>query len=325
MNYPKVSIIILNWNGLEDTIQCLESLKKITYPNYKVIVVDNGSKGNDVDVLEKKYKGYIRLIRNKENLGFAEGNNVGIRYALEKLNPAYILVLNNDTIVEPDLLIRLVEVIESKKEIVAVQPKILKKNNLQIIDSLGQEMYCDGRIRDKGINTLHNKKIPNPLEIFGTCAAASLYRTSALREIGLFDKDFFAIYEDVDLSWRFRLAGYKIYLAPKAIVYHKRGISGKKSMSLTRSYYKNRNKLAIILKYYPPSYILKFIPFYLYNLLAAEYFSLRFRDRKSIGWLFQCFKERKIIQSNNSIKKIQKDWVISEPIIKAYINHIRNI
>jgi len=110
MQHPKVSIIILNWNGLKDTIECLESLKKITYPNYEVIVVDNDSKGNDADILEERYKNYIRVIRNKENLGFAGGNNVAIRQVLKEEKSDYILLLNNDTIVEPNFLEELIKI-----------------------------------------------------------------------------------------------------------------------------------------------------------------------------------------------------------------------
>ena len=94
---PKVSIIILNWNGLDDTVHCLESLEKIIYSNYDVIVVDNGSEGNDAQILREKFKDYIHVIENDKNYGFAEGNNIGIRYALKDSAPDYILLLNSDT------------------------------------------------------------------------------------------------------------------------------------------------------------------------------------------------------------------------------------
>ena len=106
---PEVSIIILNWNGLEDTIECLESLKKITYPNYKLIIVDNGSEGNDVAVLRHRFGSYIHIIEKDKNYGFTEGNNIGMRYAL-KGEARYILLLNNDTIVDPDFLSNLIKV-----------------------------------------------------------------------------------------------------------------------------------------------------------------------------------------------------------------------
>ena len=124
MNYPKVSIIILNWNGLEDTIECLESLKKITYPNYEVIVVDNGSKGNDAQMLQERFGDYIHLIQNDRNYGFAEGNNIGIRYALDNSAPDYLLLLNNDTVAAPDFLTELIKTAETDANIGIVGPKI---------------------------------------------------------------------------------------------------------------------------------------------------------------------------------------------------------
>ena len=93
--YPKVSIIILNWNGVEDTIECLESLKKIDYPSYEVIVVDNGSEGDDVQVLRDKFDDYICLIENGKNYGFGGGANIGMRYALNSSNPDYLMLLSH--------------------------------------------------------------------------------------------------------------------------------------------------------------------------------------------------------------------------------------
>ena len=113
MNHPKISVIILNWNELDDTIECLDSLKKITYPNYEIIVVDNGSKGNDAQVLQEKFSDYIHLIQNDRNYGFTGGTNIGMRYALNNSAPDYILVLNSDTVVDSEFLAEMVKVTEA--------------------------------------------------------------------------------------------------------------------------------------------------------------------------------------------------------------------
>ena len=113
MEHPKVAVIVLNWNGLDDTVECLESLRKISYPNYAVVVVDNGSEGDDVRVLKEKFGDYVHVVENERNYGFAEGNNIGIRYSLNALEPAYLLLLNNDMVVAPDFLEELVRVAES--------------------------------------------------------------------------------------------------------------------------------------------------------------------------------------------------------------------
>ena len=124
MIYPKVSIIILNWNGWKDTIECLESLQRLTYPNYHVIVVDNGSRGNDAEVLQEKFGDYISLIRNDKNYGYTGGNNIGIRHALNNSSPDYFLILNNDVAVAPDFLTEMVKVADNDAAIGIVGPKV---------------------------------------------------------------------------------------------------------------------------------------------------------------------------------------------------------
>ena len=120
----KVSIIILNWNGLDHTVDCLQSLKKITYQNYNIIVVDNGSKGNDAEILKRKFGEYVHIIENDKNYGFAGGCNIGIRYALRNSGPDYILLLNNNTTVAPDFLAEMVSVAESNPSFGIAGPKI---------------------------------------------------------------------------------------------------------------------------------------------------------------------------------------------------------
>ena len=226
---PKISVIILNWNGLKDTIRCLNSLKKITYPNYEVIVVDNGSKGNDADVLEKKYQEYIKLIRNKENLGFAEGNNIAMRQVLKENKSKYVFLLNNDTVVSPVFLTELVKIAQSGEKIGILQPKMLKMDNPKIIDSAGHIFgFASSGIIDRGKGEIDKGQYDDKLDIVGACAGACLYKKEMLENIGLFDKNFFAYYEDAELSWRAHKRGWKAKFVPSSIIYHKRaGSSGK--------------------------------------------------------------------------------------------------
>jgi len=371
---PKVSIIILNWNGWKDTIECLESLYQITYPNYDVIVVDNGSKDDSIEKIKEycegeikvesqffeyssknkpiKYIEYTReeaeagggkeeeiadlpsnrrmiIIKNEKNYGFAEGNNIAIRYALKALNPDYILLLNNDTVVDKEFLGELVKVGESDKKIGSVQAKLLKKNNPKIIDSLGQEMLSRGVIRDSSHGETYNIKIKTSYEIFDPCAAAALYSVRALLKTGLFDHRLFTLFEDVDLSWRLRLAGYKNYLNPTAIVYHKRGVSYRKRgisikniitnvNSLRLNY--NLNSILIIIKYYPIKYLILFAPIHLLILLKA----IKSAPTKStIKIIWRYIKERKAIQCSDKVKDIQDGWIIEESFIYAYIRVLK--
>ena len=120
---PKVAIVILNWNGLADTLECLDSLQKIVYPNYVVVVIDNGSNGNDAEIIKKKFGDFVFVIEEEKNLGFAGGCNEGIRWALHS-GAKYVLLLNNDTVVDPNFLIELVNVAQNDPQIGIVGPKV---------------------------------------------------------------------------------------------------------------------------------------------------------------------------------------------------------
>jgi len=230
---PKVAIVVLNWNGLVDTEECLQSLKKISYPNTQIIVVDNASTDNSVKEIKERYP-EVRLIENKDNMGFCEGNNIGIMAALEQ-GSDYVLILNNDTIVEPDFLEGLVRVAESNPEIGAVIPKIRCFYNQQKIWFAGYRrverystfMQPETELTDWG----------RPSDAASGCAI--LLRRKALEQIGLFDPRFFFAFEDIDFSVRLKAGGFKIYYTPKSIVYHKAGQSS--SLSETAVYYRTRN------------------------------------------------------------------------------------
>jgi GT2 family glycosyltransferase len=207
MTYPKVTIVILNWNGLNDTVECLESLRQVDYPNYEIIVVDNGSAGNDVKIIEEKYSSYTRIIANDRNLGFAAGNNVGIRQAL-KTEADYVLVLNNDTVVDPIFLSEMVAAAEKDSRIGAVGPKLY---------------YYDNRARLQ-LRQLYGKVGNTVKEMETLSGAAFLVRRKALEDNGLLDEVFYPAYcEDRDFFERLKEHGYKILCVPTSKVYHKMG------------------------------------------------------------------------------------------------------
>ncbi len=353
---PKVSIIILNWNGWKDTIECLESIYQINYSNYDVITVDNNSNDDSVQKIKEYCKGKIKvkskyikynplnkpiksfeytereikvlkdkdisnipsnekltIIKNEKNYGFAGGNNVGIRYALNHTNSQYILLLNNDTIVGPDFLTELIKVAEKDKKIGSVQPLLLKPDG-KFIDSSGQEISTWSLI-DKGINSKYDKPFKEDEEIFGACAAAALYPKEILKDIGLFDEDFFVIFEDVDLSWRIRLKGFKSVLAVDSIVYHKRGVSEEvnySEISYLMQYHYNKNLLVIMLKYYPLSCIFgaKNLNESLYFIKRALSYSLKAnKTSEFIKILMNNLKFRIVMQKDPLLHEIQKKWI----------------
>ncbi len=230
MKQPSVSIIILNWNGLEDTIECLESLKKITYPNYEVIVVDNGSKGNDAQLLEERFGDYIHLIKKDRNYGFSGGTNIGMRYALNNSNSDYLLLLCNDTVVDPEFLTEMVKVAETDPAISIAGAKIYyydEPDRLQYlggkIDLWGGLSWLLGIIRErilvrKDIDTGQHDSVKEVEHIAFWCA---LFRRKSLESTGLLDERYFWGWEDVDYFIRAREAGCKVVYIPKAKVWHK--------------------------------------------------------------------------------------------------------
>ncbi len=231
MKQAKVSIITLNWNGLEDTIECLESLKKITYPNYEVIVVDNGSEGNDAQVLEEKFGDYICLIKNDRNYGNAGGANIGMRYALNNSNSEYLLLLDNDTVVDPEFLTEMVKVAEADPAIGIAGAKIYYYDEPDRLQYLGGEIHLWGgwiawlshRIGErifgrKEIDRGQHDSIREVEHITFWCA---LIKRKSLESIGLFDERHFHGFEDIDYFIRAKEAGCKTVYIPKAKVWHK--------------------------------------------------------------------------------------------------------
>jgi len=230
MNQPKVSIITLNWNGLEDTIECLESLKKITYPNYEVIVVDNGSEGNDAQVLEEKYGDYIHLIKNDRNYGFAGGANIAIRYASSNSNPDYLLLLDNDTVVDPEFLTEMVKVAEADPAISIAGAKVYYYDEPDRLQHLGGKIdlwkeiiaVTSGLIRERilGRKEIDSGQYDLIKEVEGIAFWCVLLKRKSVESIGLFDERYFG-WENVDYFLRAREAGFKTVYIPKAKVWHK--------------------------------------------------------------------------------------------------------
>lgn len=215
----KVAVIIPNWNGSGIIGDCLNSLQAQTI-NHHVIVVENGSTDNSFDLINKNYP-EVEILASQKNLGFAGGVNAGIVRALES-GFEFIALLNNDAIVDKKWLERLVDAIERNQAAGVVTSKILSGDK-KLTDSTGEQFTIWGmsypRDRDVPAENAHDK----PDEVFGASGGASIYRASMLREIGLFDEDFFAYYEDVDLSFRAQLASWKVLYEPKAIAYHSTG------------------------------------------------------------------------------------------------------
>ncbi len=223
MHLPRVSIITVNYNGTEDTLACLASLRECTYPDFEVWVLDNGSSGGQVGQLEKGMAGFpedFRLLKHPSNTGFGGGNNLAIDQVLSEGKSPYIYLLNNDTEVEPDFLQRAVERAESDPTIGIVNSLCLQFDDRSKVENAGHELLDCGDSVYRGRGSRPEDHL-GPVELLGASGAAVLYRAKTLRECGMFDASFFLNYEDADLSLRCILMGWKAVLEPKSIAYHK--------------------------------------------------------------------------------------------------------
>jgi len=230
MNYPKVSIVILNWNGILDTLECLESLQKITYLDYDVIVVDNGSEGDDVSILRDKFPTQVTVVENDHNYGFAEGSNIGMRCALNASRPAYLLLLNNDTVAEPGFLDKLVSVAESDPDIGILGPRILyhdfEGRNDVVWFTGGEIRWWHPKIwRFLKLADGDMKENRTPIRVDWVSGAAMMIRASVIDRISFLDSRYFFGHEDIDYCLRAQRHHFKIVYVPTSVVWHKVGRS----------------------------------------------------------------------------------------------------
>jgi len=247
-----VYIIILTWNGKKYLTKLYDSLDSLNYPRekYKILFIDSGSTDGSLNFLENLEKeNKIKLIKLNKNLGFAGGNNVAIQYALDN-GAKYVVLLNQDTFVESDFLNQLIGVADEDNEFGIVQPLILDYQKPNEVSSWGNELHflaygwCGGNHTD----LTNSKRKLTIWEINYASAAAVLYQADVLRKIGLFDENYFSYHEDSDICLRARLIGYKIVLAPKAIVYH--DLTHPLNKNRSRYFWLEKNRLYLILKFY---------------------------------------------------------------------------
>ncbi len=217
---PRVSVIIPNWNGAEHLPECLDSLEQQSFRDFEVVLVDNGSSDRSLSLVERDYR-WVRIIRNGANLGFSAAVNAGIRATVAE----YVVLLNNDTRADTAWLENLVRAMDATGEASFAACRMLRYDPPHRIDSAGDRFSL---LRGGGVNIGAGEPAEDhqqPSWVFGACAGAALYRRSLFDDIGLFDEDFFLVFEDVDLSLRARVAGHSCLYVPDAIVYHKRGAS----------------------------------------------------------------------------------------------------
>ncbi|MFH1972240.1 MAG: glycosyltransferase family 2 protein [archaeon] len=302
----KVSIIIVNWNGLDHLKDCLPSIEKQSYRDYEVIIVDNGSIDEGIDYVEKNFPQY-KIIKNNKNLGFPKPNNQGIHIAKGE----YILLLNNDTELDRDFLKNYVEFAEqSEKDVGMFSCKMLFFNRRNGINSIGLNLYDDGSSIDEAFNEI-DKGFNSSKEVFGPCGGAALFKKEALEDIKIeddyLDSDFFLYAEDTDLAFRLQLRGWKCQYVPNAKVYHKVNATTKKIPNVG-VYHGHKNKIFLILKNYPTSLLIKKSPkIILRQFISIFYYLTKFnltpiKSRIAVIKLLpKMLKKRRIIQKSRTL------------------------
>lgn len=284
MTQTLVSVVIVNWNGRHLLSECLDSVLDRPVTGLEIILVDNGSRDGSAEYVRDRYPG-VRVISLPENRGFAGGNNTGIKAASGK----YIALLNNDTRVDRDWLKNLLTEAESSPRRVGMwASKILSHAKPDTFDNVGLLLYPDGLARGKGRMEVDRGQYDTGGEALFPSGCAGLYRRDMLDEIGLFDEDFFAYADDVDLGLRGRLAGWGCRYVPSARVYHKYS-SSSSSYSPFKAFLVERNRIWVLLKYYPLEMILISpvmtgirLLVHLYGALTGKGASGRFTEQGSL-------------------------------------------
>lgn len=318
-----ISIIIPNYNSRENLQLVFESISKQSRQDYNVILVDNGSTDDSVNFTETNFPHY-KIIKLKTNTGFSVAVNLGIKYAIEKFKSVYILLLNNDIELDKNFLEEGIKTFSVVPEAGFVAVKMLNYFKRDIIDNTGDFIISDGGSPlMRGIGETDTGQYDKPEFVFGACAGAAFYKSELFKSAGLFDEDFFAYLEDVDLSFRFQLAGYKCYYNPKVICFHKRGETAKK-FSGWETYYTEKNLVSLRLKNYPLPIYLKYSPlFFVSRLRRFVKFLIKYPPGvftaavkgyfKGLTEVPSAFKKRRVIQIK---KKVSPEYIESLFYIK---------
>ena len=308
----KVTIVIPNWNTQRWLPGCLDSLQAQHFRDFRVILVDNGSTDNSVTLVRQRYP-EVEIVSFPENRGFAAAVNAGI----QQVDTEYVVLLNPDTVPQPDWLAHLVKTIEaSPPEVGGLASKMLSLSNPHMMDDAGDTLSWDGSARKRG-GGQKAQDYTEAVEVFSVCAGAALYRRCFLNEVGGFDEGFGSYLEDVDLGLRGRLLGYRYLYVPDAPILHQSHGAG-----LARSryvYLMTRNRLALLVKNIPFKLLLKHSPRLLYGqfyffLVYKKPFHSVAGTLSFLAALPRILRERQVIQNRKRISNQALETMLSDEL-----------
>ena len=280
--HPKVVIIIVNWNGKQDSLECLRSVQKLTYTNVRVVFVDNGSSDGSVSAVSKTFPD-IKIFQNDRNLGFAEGNNIGIKWALQELAD-YVFLLNNDTILDSDILEHLVGTGERFPNAGILGPKVYYYDRPQVLYSAGANItYGEFVVRPRGYNQKDVGQYEMIEEVDFIVGCGLLIKQEVVTSIGLLDTFYFSYFEDVDLCVRARAHGYKVLYVPTAKMWHRTAASTGGDNNPRWTYLMSRSAVLFLKKYGTIWNWTKFFAFVIAELCYGILKNLFFRRKKFVN------------------------------------------
>lgn len=291
--YPLISIIISNYNGAKLNIlqECLMGFKRIDYPNYEIILVDNASTDNSINIATKIFgkNPRFKIIENPVNM-YSQGLNLGLKAS----SGEYVAYFNNDIAIEERYFHRLIEAFDKYPKLALVQGKLLWYFDHSAVDSAGETMDIFGNPVTIGYQTLDESQYESEEEILSASGSACILKKSALKKIGKYDPNYGIGYEDMDLALRLRHQGFQIMRIPSAICYHKRGATDLSSMVRIKvRWHFNKNRLATMIRNYPlsllfttlPVTILIYLGSMIWEILAHKNINLALTRPQAISWV----------------------------------------
>jgi len=307
-----VTVIIPNYNGIKFVKDCLDSVRRQDYKDFETIIVDNASADGSYEYIKENYP-EMELIRNEENYGFSVAVNMGIKASKTE----YVLLLNNDTELEPNFITEIVKCIEQDDKIFACSSKMINFYNRDVMDDAGDMYSITASAYQRGCG-LPAKGYNKQVDVFAACAGAALYRREIFEEIGYFDVQHFAYLEDIDVGFRAKLYGYRNVYCPKAVVYHMGSATSGSKYNTFKVKLAARNNIYLIYKNMPLWFFILNFPFLLAGfMIKTEYFyrKHKFGDDYVAGLkegLTTCYKLKRVKFDSEMHKRcigIEKDMI----------------